>query len=174
MNEAMVASAERTHQYQTRRMEIAYDGNKALLLQHKTAFLCSRTVSSGAVLRCYDWAIDVDVERTVIVSGFQSKIEQDVLSLLSRRGARIILVLARRPYKVLPEAYEPFRAAGRLLIISTTTATRNAKEAAGKRNAYIAAMADELVFGYIGEGSPLAALAETYAGKTTILAPTGR
>lgn len=59
-----------------------YLGNKALLDAHKTAFLCSRQVSSVAVLRCYDWATDVCKVKGVVESGFQSKIERDVLHFL--------------------------------------------------------------------------------------------
>ena len=32
-------------------------GNNELLNLPKTAFLCSRQVPAGAVLKCYDWAI---------------------------------------------------------------------------------------------------------------------
>lgn len=144
-------------------------GNKSILNLNKVAFLCSRTVSSVAVMRCYDWAMQVDVAHTAIVSGFQSKIEKNVLHLLSKRNASIILVLARRMYKILPEEFQPFLEAGRLLVISTTSATRNAKETATKRNEYIAQTADKLVFGFIGMGSSLKDLATTYAAKSTIL-----
>ncbi len=51
-------------------MELTYLGNKKLLDLHKTAFLCSRTVISSAVLRSYDWAMQLNVEQTVVVSGF--------------------------------------------------------------------------------------------------------
>ena len=39
-------------------IEVEYLGNRQLLEAHKTAFLCSRRVSSPAVLRCYDWATE--------------------------------------------------------------------------------------------------------------------
>ena len=67
-----------------------YLGNKALLNAHKTAFLCSRQVGSRAVLRCYDWATDICKEEGVVVSGFQSKIERDVLHFLLRGNKPII------------------------------------------------------------------------------------
>ena len=40
-------------------MNVEYLGNKSILEAHKTAFLCSRQVSSRAVLRCYDWATEM-------------------------------------------------------------------------------------------------------------------
>jgi hypothetical protein len=36
---------------------IAYLGNPELLKLPKTAFLCSRQVPAGVMLKCYDWAI---------------------------------------------------------------------------------------------------------------------
>lgn len=150
-------------------MQIEYLGNKNLLNLHKTAFLCSRTVSSRAVMRCYDWAMEVDVEHTAIVSGFQSKIEKDVLHLLDKRKAKIILVLARKIYKTLPEEFQPFINEGRLLLISTSSASRTAKEAACKRNEYIAQLSDEIVFGYVGKGSSLEHITTESNKETTIL-----
>ena len=150
-------------------MQIEYSGNKHLLNQHKTAFLCSRTVSSKAVMRCYDWAMEVDVEHTAIVSGFQSKIEKDILHLLGRRKAKIILVLARRMYKTLPEEFQPFMKEGHLLLISISSASRTAKEAACKRNEYIVQLSDEVVFGYVGQGSSLETIVTGNNKKTTIL-----
>lgn len=67
-----------------------YLDNKALLNAHKTAFLCSRQVGSRAVLRCYDWATNICKEEGVVVSGFQSKIERDVLHFLLRGNKPII------------------------------------------------------------------------------------
>lgn len=69
-------------------MELTYLGNKELLKQHKIGFFCSRTVSESAVLHCYDWATELDIEHNVIVSGFQSKIEKDVLHLLHKVMSR--------------------------------------------------------------------------------------
>lgn len=150
-------------------MQIEYSGNKNLLNLHKTAFLCSRTVSSRAVMRCYDWAMEVDVEHTAIVSGFQSKIEKDVLHLLGKRKAKIILVLARKIYKTLPEEFQPFINEGRLLLISTSSASRTAKEVACKRNEYIVQLSDEIVFGYVGKDSSLERITTESNKETTIL-----
>lgn len=100
-------------------MQIEYFGNKKLLELRKVAFLCSRTVSSRAILRCYDWATQINNEK-VIIGGFQSKMEKDVLHFLFKSKHSIILVIARQMYKELPEELiEPMND-GRLLIISTS------------------------------------------------------
>ena len=150
-------------------MQLEYFGNKDLLNLHKTAFLCSRTVSSGAVLRSYDWAMQLNVERNVVVSGFQSKLEKDVLRLLNKRRASIILILARKMYKEIPDEYQSFMADNRLLVISTSSAIRNAKDAADRRNKYIAQLADDIVFGYINEGSSLHTIYTDNFDKSKVL-----
>ena len=63
-------------------VKVEYLGNRELLETHKTAFLCSRRVSSPAVLRCYDWATEACRSDGVVVSGFQSRIERDVLHFM--------------------------------------------------------------------------------------------
>ena len=49
-------------------MQIECLGNRKLLESRKVTFLCSRTVSSGAVLRCYDWATKMAVSRSFITA----------------------------------------------------------------------------------------------------------
>ncbi|OWP31971.1 hypothetical protein CBG55_11090 [Prevotella intermedia] len=144
-------------------MLMEYLGNKALLDAHKTAFLCSRQVSSRAVLRCYDWATDICKEEGVAVSGFQSKIERDVLHFLLRGKKPIIIVLARKMYTTIPTEWQEAMAANRLLIISTApNAVRVSKAAADARNRYIAELSDKIVFGYIHSNSSLISIYEMY------------
>lgn len=148
-------------------MEIEYFGNKELLKLHKIGFFCSRTVSGSAVMRCYDWATDVNIENTVIVSGFQSKIEKDVLHFLQKRKAKIILVLARSIYKKIPDELQQILDMGNLLIVSTSPkASRIGKSTADDRNEYIANLCDNLIFGYIGDGSSLSVVLKRYADKS--------
>ena len=144
-------------------MLMEYLGNKALLDAHKTAFLCSRQVGSMAVLRCYDWATDICKEKGVVVSGFQSKIERDVLHFLLRGKKPIIIVLVRKMYTAIPTEWQEAMDAGRLLIISTApNAVRVSKAAADARNRYIAELSDKIVFGYIHSNSSLISIYEMY------------
>ncbi len=57
-----------------------YLGNKELLTMQKTAFLASGTIPPDVVLRSYDWA--TGEHEGCVVSGFSSKLEQDVLHFL--------------------------------------------------------------------------------------------
>ena len=77
-----------------------YLGNKELLTMQKTAFLASGTIAPDVVLRCYDWA--TDEHEGCVVSGFSSKLEQDVLHFLLRAKTPVIMVLARRMYRKIP------------------------------------------------------------------------
>ncbi len=45
-------------------------GNTELLKLHKTAFLCSRKISAGIVLKCYDWAVELRESGKCVISGF--------------------------------------------------------------------------------------------------------
>ena len=151
-------------------MTVEYLGNKAILEAHKTAFLCSRQVSSRAVLRCYDWATEMRDRGEVVVSGFQSKIEKDVLHFLLQGKQPVVMVIARQMYKDLPSSLQKHLDDGRLLIISTApTALRVGKIAAEQRNAYIAKIADNIVFGYIRPDSSLQNIYNQHPQKSTIL-----
>ena len=72
-------------------------GNRELLKQQKTAFLASGTIAPDVVLRCYDWA--TGEHEGCVVSGFSSKLEQDVLHFLLKAKTPVIMVLARRMYR---------------------------------------------------------------------------
>ena len=140
-----------------------YLGNKELLKQHKTAFLASSTIPPDMVLKCYDWA--TAKHEGCVVSGFSSKLEQDVLHFLLKANCPIIIVLARQMYKVIPEKLKEALDQGRLLIISTCTAVRQSKATAISRNKYICEHADDIIFVGVNEESSLFSLKEKYHSK---------
>ena len=104
-----------------------YLGNRELLKLKKTAFLASSTISSETVLRCYDWATEMRNRGECVVSGFSSKLEQDVLHFLLKGSQPIIIVLARRMYRDIPDELKEPLAQNRLLIISVSNAVRQSK-----------------------------------------------
>ena len=147
-------------------MDVEYLGNKELLKLKKTAFLASSTISSETVLRCYDWATEVRSRGECVVSGFSSKLEQDVLHFLLKGTQPIILVLARKMYKVLPEELKEPLSQNRLLIISISSAVRQSKATALTRNKYICEIADKIRFVGVTERSSLYYLKVEYEGKS--------
>lgn len=151
-------------------MQIEYLGNTDLLNNKKIAFLCSSSIGSGAILRCYDWATKMVNQKMTVISGFQSKIEKDVLSFLLKGKQPIIIVIARKMYKILPEELRKPLDENRLLIISTSPqSVRVSKTTAMKRNQFISRISDAIVFGYIAENSSLYSLYQIHKTKSQIL-----
>ena len=142
-----------------------YLGNKELLKLPKTAFLASSTIPPDMVLKCYDWA--TAKHEGCVVSGFSSKLEQDVLHFLLKTKCPIILVLARKMYRDIPEELKDALEQGRMLIISASTAVRQSKVTAMARNKYICEIADNILFIGVSPNSSLYPLTEEYKQKIT-------
>ena len=117
------------------------------------------------VLKCYDWAAGEHKGNSCVISGFSSKLERDVLHFLIKAKCPVILVLARKMYKVIPEELKEALEQERLLIISTSTAVRQSKVTALSRNRYICELADEILFVGVNEKSSLYPLKEEYYSK---------
>lgn len=142
-----------------------YLGNKELLKQNKTAFLASSTILPDMVLRCYDWA--TAKHEGCVISGFSSKLEKDVLHFLLKAKSPIIMVLARKMYKVIPEELKEPLQQGRLLIISTSNDSRQSKATAFARNKYVCEISDNIVFVGANEKSSLYELSSDSQSKIT-------
>ena len=146
-------------------MQVEYLGNQELLKLKKTAFLASSTISSETVLRCYDWATEMRNRGECVVSGFSSKLEQDVLHFLLKGSQPIIIVLARKMYKVIPDEIKEPLAQNRLLIISVSTAIRQSRVTAMARNKYVCEMADRILFVGVTEQSSLYSYKNEFRNK---------
>ena len=146
-------------------MKVEHLGNQGLLKLKKTAFLASSTISSETVLKVYDWATDMRNRGECVVSGFSSKLEQEVLHFLLKGSQPIILVLARRMYRVLPDELQEPLAQNRLLIISVNDAVRQSKATAMARNRYVCEIADEILFVGVTEQSSLYPYIKEYETK---------
>ena len=123
-----------------------YEGNEALLSEPMTAFMAPSRIDIRSVMPAYDWARQAAREGLTVVGGFSSRLEQDVLSYLLRGRGGIVVVLARRMYARIPEAWQEPLQQGRLLIISTGNEMRQSRQSAQRRNRYIASIAAEVVF----------------------------
>ena len=113
----------------------------------KVCFLASRKISTLSILPTLDWAMRVCKQKDiVIVSGFHSKMERDVLKILFQGECGIIVVLARGMYRKLPKQYEEAMLQNRLLIISyeKESVTRVSEATAHKRNNYVREIVDEM------------------------------
>lgn len=142
-----------------------YLGNQELLKLQKTAFLASGNIASEEVLRVYDWATEMRSRGECVISGFNSKLEQDVLHFLLKGSQPIILVLARRMYKVIPKELQKALTQNRLLIVSVSNSARQSKDTAMMRNRWICEMADRILFIGVTKQSSLYALKAAFNNK---------
>ena len=136
-------------------MNVQFLGNKELLKLKKTAFLASSTISSETVLKCYDWATEMRRHGECVISGFSSKLEQDVLHFLLK-GTQLIIIPA--------ELQAPMEQ-NRLLIISVSNATRQSRTTALARNRYICEISERILFVGVTESSSLNILKTTFENK---------
>lgn len=149
--------------------KITYLGNPSLLNLPKTAFMASSTIPLDMVLRCYDWAVKMRDEGCCVISGFSSRLEKDVWDFLKEGRQPIILVLAREMYKQIPIELQTLLDSGRLLIISTSSASRQSKATAFTRNRYICEQAEKILFIGVNENSSLFPLLQQFHSKCIYL-----
>lgn len=136
---------------------IDYIGNVELLKQEKTAFLCSRKIPAGIVLKCYDWAIAQRDKGNCIISGFHSKIEKDVLHYLLKGQQPIIIAMARGLKKRIEPEFISELDKGRLLIVTPfeKEIKRITTETAMIRNQLMIDLAENVAIGFISKGGNL-------------------
>jgi predicted Rossmann fold nucleotide-binding protein DprA/Smf involved in DNA uptake len=138
-------------------IDVEYLGNKEILKTHKTAFLCSRKVSSETILKSLDWALAQKNQNRCVVSGFHSPIEKDVFNILLKGTQPIILVLARGMKQRWPSTIRFAVNNDRLLIISpfAKTIKKITRHTAEIRNRYMLNLADDYYIPYIAKGGML-------------------
>lgn len=140
-----------------------------------TACFCSRSTPGATILKAFDQAAAWRDAGRCVISGFHSPLEQQCLDILLRGKQAIVMALARGLGKLrLPAAQRKALVDGRLTIISPFSATerRATADLARRRNRFVAALADEIVFAHVSEGGSLEALrneAQPWSVKTTTL-----
>ena len=140
-------------------------GETALLGEPLLGLIASRECPGHVLLETLDRVPEWVKADRVIVSGFHSPLEQQVLRSLLRRKGRAVKVLARGfgdkggNYRPTAEEREPL-SSGCMLVISAfaSIVTRTTRETALVRNRLVLALAAEIVAPHVAAGSPLAAL----------------
>ncbi|MCH5152541.1 MAG: hypothetical protein J1F68_01075 [Clostridiales bacterium] len=146
-------------------------GNIQLLNTQKIAFLCSDKYSSKSVLASYDWVSEIKKQKRCVISGFQSRLEMDILDILLQGTSPIVMVLARSIFVKCPAKYRAAVESGQMLIVSPfdddiPIVTR---ERARIRNLKVIELADEIVVGHINQGGMLEGiLLETEKGVVVL------
>lgn len=142
-------------------------GETALLAEPLLGLIASRECPGHVLLETLARVPEWVKAGRVIVSGFHSPLEQQVLRSALRRRGRVVKVLAHGfsgksgDYRPQAEEREPL-AAGRMLVITACApeVRRTTRETALARNRLVIALASDIVTPYIAANSPLAALLE--------------
>jgi predicted Rossmann fold nucleotide-binding protein DprA/Smf involved in DNA uptake len=133
-------------------------GATALLAEPLLGFIASRECPGHVLLETLDRVPEWVKTGRVIVSGFHSPLEQQVLRSVLRRKGRVVKVLARgmTDYRPTTEEREPL-AAGRMLVITACPpeVRRITRETALARNRLVLALASEITAPYVTANSPL-------------------
>ena len=136
-------------------------GETALLAEPLLGLIASRECPGHALLETLDRVPEWVKAGRVIVSGFHSPLEQQVLRSALRRKGRVVKVLARgmTDYRPAPDEREPLTT-GRMLVITACPPAlrRTTRETALARNRLVLALASEIVVPHVADDSPLAAL----------------
>lgn len=134
--------------------ELTALGNLDLLNYPKTAIFCSARCPGSAILATYDLAAAWRDAGRCIISGFHSPVEQECLRILLRGSQPIVICPARTLPQRVPAEWQPPLDAGRMLILSGfgPAEKRATTELATRRNALVAALADEVCFAHITAG----------------------
>jgi predicted Rossmann fold nucleotide-binding protein DprA/Smf involved in DNA uptake len=129
-------------------------GNLDLLALPKTGLFCSARCPGNVILSTYDQAANWRDAGRCVISGFHSPVEKECLRILLRGTSPIILCPARNLPTRIPADWLTPLTEGRLLILSGFTAAekRVTTELATRRNALVAALADEVCFAHITPG----------------------
>lgn len=129
-------------------------GNLDLLALSKTGLFCSARCPGHIILPAYDQAARWRDDGRCVISGFHSPVEQECLRILLRGTQPIIICPARALPQRIPVEWQPPLANGRLLILSAfaDAEKRVTTELATRRNAFVAALADEVCFAHITPG----------------------
>ena len=77
-------------------------GNKDLLDRELVAFFASRTAPPEALTLARHWAYEIAQSNKLVISGFHSPIEREVLDILLAEGCSVVITLCRALYRKIP------------------------------------------------------------------------
>ncbi len=148
-------------------------GSQACLTRPTLALLSSANAPASILLAVHDLAQGWRRQGPVIMSGFQSPVENEALAVLLRGPQPLVIWLGRGPLQRLPADYEQPLAEDRLLLIAPfgVHIKRATAETALIRNRLLAQAADALLIAHAEPGSKTEQLAvEMIAVGRTVFA----
>ena len=142
-----------------------YLGNEDLLDRCLFAFFASREYSEEVAQRAVQWAEEICQTDKVVISGFHSPLEKEVLRILLEHKHPVVVALGRALYKRVPPNLQQAFDEGRLLFVSFRGYSRHSTKSSEIRNWKAAGIADEVLvqLSYaIGIAEPLSVYVDTY------------
>ena len=130
-------------------------GDFRILDRKLIGFFCSVRSPGDAILKTYDLARTLRSADVTIIGGFHSPMEKELLELLLRGTARVVVCPARGLGKMrIPRGWKKPLAEGRLLLLSffDDRIRRPTLSIANARNNYVAALADRLLIAHAERG----------------------
>ncbi|MCX6082404.1 MAG: DNA-processing protein DprA [Chloroflexi bacterium] len=141
--------------------ELAYLGNPEILRQPLLGVLCSVKCPATLILKAHDTARELANQGQAVISGFQSPVEKEILTMLLRGNGTIILCLARGLNGMrISKDWRPAIDAGKMLVISPFDGQvkRPTDELARQRNHFVATLAARILFIHARPGGSLESL----------------
>lgn len=135
-----------------------YLGNPSLLENHITGFICSQYCPPSLIIKSTDIFKTLRKRDQTIAGGFHAPVEQEILQVLLRGTAPLIIIVARSIQGLrLKSEYRELLAHDRLLLLSPfeTEIKRISKYNSQQRNRILAALADTLFIPYAHPGGKL-------------------
>jgi hypothetical protein len=139
-------------------------GSPSIAPGPRLGLVCSVRMKGALIVAMYDYATSLRPEDGVVVAGFHSPMERQVLELLLARHVPVIVVPARNPEGMrIPRAWWAPMNEGRLTILSGVAgATRRpTRELALSRNFLVAALSDRVLIPYATPGGAAETVART-------------
>ena len=133
-------------------------GNKDLLDRELVAFFASRKATPHDTQLALQWAAAICQTNKVVISGFHSPLEKEILNYLLERKHPVIFALGRALYKKVPPHLQTAFDEGNLLFISFRDYTRHSWNSAQQRNWGAADLANEIYFTQFDNTSSLSTL----------------
>ena len=133
-------------------------GNKDLLDRELVAFFASRKATPHDTQLALQWAESICQTDKVVISGFHSPLEKEVLRVLLEHKHPVIVALGRALYKKVPLYLQSALDEGRLLFVSFRGYSRHSWKSSEIRNWKAAGLADEVYFTPFDQTSSLSTL----------------
>jgi predicted Rossmann fold nucleotide-binding protein DprA/Smf involved in DNA uptake len=139
-------------------------GNVSLLGRpNRFALFCSNRCPGEIIIKCQDWANGLIGSNALIISGFHTLVEKDVLRILLRGNHPVAICPARSLTKMrLPVAWKEGIEEGTVCLVSDfpPSITRATKETAEQRNYFVANLSNSVLIPYAAPGSKTESLAK--------------